>query len=155
MLICITLLSRIIRFQMQFNSFMTDVPITEISPLICFSNQWTGFDMIGTSVMKELTYFLTQLQLYQNVTKELFLYSVYILLKHSNLIPILKLQRNFVQHNATPYNSMTRFVVTSGSGIQSSLSFSIIWFRKASTCLELAVIGQDGNTRRYLSFKGK
>ena len=26
----------------------------EISPLICFANQWTGFYMIGTSVMKEL-----------------------------------------------------------------------------------------------------
>ena len=27
---------------------------TEISPLICFTNQWTGFYMIGTSVKKEL-----------------------------------------------------------------------------------------------------
>ena len=26
---------------------------TEISPLICRANKWTGFYMIGTSVMKE------------------------------------------------------------------------------------------------------
>ena len=26
----------------------------ENSPLICYANQWTGFYMIGTSVMKEL-----------------------------------------------------------------------------------------------------
>ena len=26
----------------------------ETSPLICSANQWTGFYMIGTSVMKEL-----------------------------------------------------------------------------------------------------
>ena len=108
--------------------------------------------MIGTSVMKELTYTLTQLLLYQNVTKELFLYSVYNLLKHSSLIPVLKLQWNFVQHNTTSYNSMTRFVVTAVSDIQSSLCLSTIWFRKASTCPELAVIGQDGNTENiYLS----
>ena len=27
----------------------------ETSPFICSANQWTGFYMIGTSVMKELT----------------------------------------------------------------------------------------------------
>ena len=27
---------------------------TETSPLICRANQWTGFYMMGTSVMKEL-----------------------------------------------------------------------------------------------------
>ena len=27
----------------------------ETSPLICSANQWTGFCMIGTAVMKELT----------------------------------------------------------------------------------------------------
>ena len=26
----------------------------ETSPLICVANQWTGFDMIGTSIMNEL-----------------------------------------------------------------------------------------------------
>ena len=31
----------------------------EISPLICRANQWTGFYMIGTSVMKELNCILT------------------------------------------------------------------------------------------------
>ena len=39
------------------NSFMTmaEVPIyhIETGPLICTANQWTGFCMIGTSVMKE------------------------------------------------------------------------------------------------------
>ena len=30
----------------------------ETSPLISRANQWTGFYMIGTSVMKELKYFL-------------------------------------------------------------------------------------------------
>ena len=34
---------------------MTDVTITiETSPLVCSVNLWTGFYMIGTSVMKEL-----------------------------------------------------------------------------------------------------
>ena len=34
---------------------MTEVlTIIETSPLICSANQWTGFYMIGTSVMKEL-----------------------------------------------------------------------------------------------------
>ena len=28
----------------------------ETSPLICSANQWTGFYMIGTSVMKELNW---------------------------------------------------------------------------------------------------
>ena len=47
---------------------------------------------------------------------------------------------------------MTRFVVTAVSDIQSSLCLSTIWFRKASTFSELAVIGQDGNTENiYLS----
>ena len=32
----------------DFNSFMTEVPIR------ANANQWTGFCMIGTSVMKEL-----------------------------------------------------------------------------------------------------
>ena len=34
-----------------FNSFMTEVPIIPISSR---ANQWTGFYIIGTSVMKEL-----------------------------------------------------------------------------------------------------
>ena len=42
---------------------------------------------------------------------------------------------------------MARFFVNASSGIQSSLRFSIIWFRKASTCPELLNIGQDGNTK--------
>ena len=37
-----------------YSSFMTEVPIVEISPLICSASQRTGFYMIGTSVMKEL-----------------------------------------------------------------------------------------------------
>ena len=37
------------------NSFMTGGPYhTETSPLICTANQWTGFYMIRTSIMKEL-----------------------------------------------------------------------------------------------------
>ena len=37
------------------NSFMTEVSYRiETSPLICRANQWTGYYMIGTSVMKEL-----------------------------------------------------------------------------------------------------
>ena len=39
---------------------MTDVPI-ETSPLIFSANQWTGFYMIGTVVMKELTIFVEKL----------------------------------------------------------------------------------------------
>ena len=30
----------------------------ETSPLICKANQWTGFCMIGTFVMKELAHFM-------------------------------------------------------------------------------------------------
>ena len=39
------------------NSFMAEVPPyhIETSPLICSANEWTGFYMIRTSVMKELT----------------------------------------------------------------------------------------------------
>ena len=33
---------------------MTEVRITETSPLICRTNQWIGFYMIETFVMKEL-----------------------------------------------------------------------------------------------------
>ena len=29
----------------------------ETSPLICIANEWTGFYMIGTTIMKELTNF--------------------------------------------------------------------------------------------------
>ena len=37
------------------NSFMAELPIyIATSPLICRTNQWTGFCMIGTSFMKEL-----------------------------------------------------------------------------------------------------
>ena len=37
------------------NSFMMEAPYhIETSPLICSANQWTGFYMIGPSVMKEL-----------------------------------------------------------------------------------------------------
>ena len=42
-------------FPWLFNSFMTEVTNVETSPLICRANQWTGFYMIGTSIMKELT----------------------------------------------------------------------------------------------------
>ena len=33
---------------------MTEDPIIETSPLICSANQWAGFYIIETSVMKEL-----------------------------------------------------------------------------------------------------
>ena len=38
-----------------FTSFMTEIPIMQ-KPIHCFAeqNQWTGFYMIRTSVMKEL-----------------------------------------------------------------------------------------------------
>ena len=39
---------------MLHNSFMTQVPVIETSPVIRSANQWTGFYMIGNSVMKEL-----------------------------------------------------------------------------------------------------
>ena len=39
---------------MLYSSFMTQVPVIETSPVICGANQWTGFYMIGNSVMKEL-----------------------------------------------------------------------------------------------------
>ena len=39
---------------MLYNSFMTQVPVIETSPVICSANQWTGFYMIVNSVMKEL-----------------------------------------------------------------------------------------------------
>ena len=39
---------------MLYNSCMTQVPVIETSPVICSANQWTGFYMIGNSVMKEL-----------------------------------------------------------------------------------------------------
>ena len=32
---------------------MTEVHVIETSPLICSANQWTGFCIIGTSVMKD------------------------------------------------------------------------------------------------------
>ena len=35
----------------------------ETSSLICSANQWTGFYMIETSVMKELMYFVVELVL--------------------------------------------------------------------------------------------
>ena len=39
----------------RFNSFMTEVPYyIETSPLISSANQWTGFSMVGASVLKEL-----------------------------------------------------------------------------------------------------
>ena len=40
----------------QVSSFMTGPYHIETSPLICRANQWTGFYMRGTSVMKELSY---------------------------------------------------------------------------------------------------
>ena len=41
---------------LPINSFMTGGPLhIKTSPLICISNQWTGFYMIGTSVREELT----------------------------------------------------------------------------------------------------
>ena len=33
----------------------------ESSSLICYASQWTGFNMIGTSVMKELNLFLLEI----------------------------------------------------------------------------------------------
>ena len=33
----------------------------ESSPLICYASQWTGFNMLGTSVMKELNLFLLEI----------------------------------------------------------------------------------------------
>ena len=39
--------------QQSINSFMTEVHVIETSPLICSANQWTGFCIIGTSVMKD------------------------------------------------------------------------------------------------------
>ena len=43
------------KFSLWFKSFI-DVGLyhIETSPLICRANEWTGFYMIGTSVMKEL-----------------------------------------------------------------------------------------------------
>ena len=38
----------------KINSFMTEVHHIETSQMKCRVNQWTGFYMIGTSVMKEL-----------------------------------------------------------------------------------------------------
>ena len=35
-------------------SFMTEFPNIETSPKICFAHHWTGFYMIGTSVLKGL-----------------------------------------------------------------------------------------------------
>ena len=46
---------REIQCSLLVNSFMTEVPITETSRLICRANQSTSFYMIVTSVMKELT----------------------------------------------------------------------------------------------------
>ena len=37
---------------------MTEVPIIETSPLICSANQWTGFYVTETYVIKELNPFL-------------------------------------------------------------------------------------------------
>ena len=36
------------------HSFMADVTIIETGPLISFTNQYTGFYMIGTPLLKEL-----------------------------------------------------------------------------------------------------
>ena len=41
---------------MKIISFMTGPYHIETSPLICTGNQWTGFYMKGSSVMKELIY---------------------------------------------------------------------------------------------------
>ena len=42
-------------FNTALNSFHDESPYhIETSPLICFVNKWTGFYMIGTSVIKEL-----------------------------------------------------------------------------------------------------
>ena len=40
-------------FKRLINSLITDVPYdTEINTLICSANRWTGFYMIGNSIMK-------------------------------------------------------------------------------------------------------
>ena len=46
---------KLAHFDYVVNSFMTEVPIIETCRLICKANRWTGFYMIGTSVMKKLT----------------------------------------------------------------------------------------------------
>ena len=46
------------KFASNIISFMMDVPIIETSPLICRANQWTGFYMKETSVMKEFSKFM-------------------------------------------------------------------------------------------------
>ena len=42
--------------RLSLNFFIAEVHIIiETSPFICRANQWTGFFMIGTSVVKKLT----------------------------------------------------------------------------------------------------
>ena len=43
-----------VRLHKDFNSFMTEETITETIPMTCTANQWTGFYMMETSVIKEL-----------------------------------------------------------------------------------------------------
>ena len=44
----------------RVNSFMKEIPIIiETCPFICYANQWNGFYMTGTSVMKELKISIT------------------------------------------------------------------------------------------------
>ena len=59
-----------------FNSFMTEVPIIETSPLIFRANQWTGFYIIGTSVMKELIEFLSIIKFHSNAPNKRLLYTL-------------------------------------------------------------------------------
>ena len=44
----------------RVNCFMKEIPIIiETCPFICYANQWNGFYMTGTSVMKELKISIT------------------------------------------------------------------------------------------------
>ena len=43
-----------IRLEFEYQIYDGGLYHIEISPLICSTNQWTRFYMIGTSVMKEL-----------------------------------------------------------------------------------------------------
>ena len=46
--------SEFFSYHEMLNSFMTESYHIETGLLICRANQWTGFYMIGTSIMKEL-----------------------------------------------------------------------------------------------------
>ena len=66
--------------KIYFNSDMTGVPTycIETGPLLWRANQWTGFNIIGTSVMKELELCFIKALVYLN---NFGLYKVYELRK--------------------------------------------------------------------------